>query len=122
MRVEDVDIGVQSAEIATEDENASPGSQNREQRDVANVARGLELFLLVLRDGLGLDEKRIDDDLEIQNGFLLSEDVEVQIIETREDRGLQQGVVQRFHATVKKDLHAIAEDHALGNVDDESED
>ena len=122
MRVEDVDIGVQSAEIATEDENASPGSENSEQRDVANVPRGLELFLLVLRDRLGLDEKRIDDDLEIQNGFLLSEDVEVQIIETREDRGLQQGVVERFHATVKKDLHAIAEDHALGNVDDESED
>lgn len=122
MRVEYVDIGVQSAKISTEDENASPGSQNREQRDIANVPGGLELFLLVLRDRLGLDEKRIDDDLEIQNGFLLSEDREVQIIETREDRGLQQGVVERFHATVKKDLHAVAEDHALGNVDDEGED
>lgn len=122
VRVEDVDIGVQSAEISTEDENASPGSQNIEQCDIANVPRGLELFLLVLCDGLGLDEKRIDDDLEIQNGFLLPEVVDVQIIETREDRGLQQGVVERFHATVKKDLNTIAEDHALGNVDDESED
>ena len=122
MRIEDVDIGVQSAEIATEDEDASPGAQNSEQRDIANVPRGLELFLLVLCDGLGLDEKRIDDDLEIQNGFLLSEEGEVQIIETREDRGLQQGVVERFQATVKKNLHAIAEDHALGNADDESED
>lgn len=27
MRVEDVDIGVQSAEIATEDENASPDTE-----------------------------------------------------------------------------------------------
>ena len=59
--------------------------------------------------------------MEIQNGFLLSEVWDVQIIKTREDRRLQQGVVERLHTTIQKNLHAIAEDHALGNVDEESE-
>lgn len=121
VRVENVDVGIQTAEIPAEDENAGPGSQNGEQRHVANVARGLELVLLVFCDRFGLDEERIDDDLEVENGFLLAKAEIVQIVETRQNRRLEQRAVQRFHTAVEKNLHTIAENHTIGHVDDESE-
>ena len=54
--------------------------------------------------------------LEVENGLFLAVLAGVEVVQTSENGGLEERAVARLHASVEKDLHAVAKDHLLRHV------